>query len=46
MHRVRYIRSVSIDGADMDGIAEVLTNEGYQINGSDPAPNPVTQQLS
>ncbi|STV63118.1 UDP-N-acetylmuramate-alanine ligase [Klebsiella pneumoniae subsp. pneumoniae] len=30
----------------MGGIAEVLANEGYQISGSDLAPNPVTQQLS
>ncbi len=29
----------------MGGIAEVLANEGYQISGSDLAPNPVTQQL-
>ena len=30
----------------MGGIAEVLANEGYQISGSDLAPNPVTQQLA
>ncbi len=30
----------------MGGIAEVLANEGYEISGSDLAPNAVTQQLS
>lgn len=46
MRRVRHIHFVGIGGAGMGGIAEVLTNEGYQISGSDLAPNPVTQQLS
>lgn len=30
----------------MGGIAEVLANEGYEISGSDLAPNAVTQQLT
>lgn len=30
----------------MGGIAEVLANEGYEISGSDLAPNAVTQQLA
>lgn len=46
MRRVRHIHFVGIGGAGMGGIAEVLANEGYQISGSDLAPNPVTQQLS
>lgn len=46
MRRVRHIYFVGIGGAGMGGIAEVLANEGYQISGSDLAPNPVTQQLS
>ena len=46
MHRVRHIHFVGIGGAGMDGIAEVLANEGYQISGSDLAPNAVTQQLT
>ncbi|MCL2894097.1 UDP-N-acetylmuramate--L-alanine ligase [Brenneria tiliae] len=46
MHRVRHIHFVGIGGAGMGGIAEVLANEGYQISGSDLAPNAVTQQLS
>ncbi|EKN4184214.1 UDP-N-acetylmuramate--L-alanine ligase [Yersinia ruckeri] len=46
MRRVRHIHFVGIGGAGMGGIAEVLANEGYQISGSDLAPNSVTQQLS
>ena len=46
MRRVRHIHFVGIGGAGMGGIAEVLANEGYQISGSDLAPNPVTQQLA
>lgn len=46
MRRVRRIHFVGIGGAGMGGIAEVLANEGYQISGSDLAPNPVTQQLA
>lgn len=45
MRRVRHIHFVGIGGAGMGGVAEVLANEGYQISGSDLAPNPVTQQL-
>jgi len=46
MRRVRHIHFVGIGGAGMGGIAEVLANEGYEISGSDLAPNPVTQHLS
>ena len=46
LRRVRHIHFVGIGGAGMGGIAEVLANEGYQISGSDLAPNPVTQQLA
>ncbi|MEI9533352.1 UDP-N-acetylmuramate--L-alanine ligase [Moellerella wisconsensis] len=45
MRRVRHIHFVGIGGAGMGGIAEVLANEGYEISGSDLAPNAVTQQL-
>ncbi len=45
MRRVRHIHFVGIGGAGMGGIAEVLANEGYQISGSDLAPNAVTQHL-
>lgn len=45
MRRVKSIHFVGIGGAGMGGIAEVLANEGYQITGSDLAPNPVTDRL-
>ncbi|MGP4123403.1 MAG: UDP-N-acetylmuramate--L-alanine ligase [Sodalis sp. (in: enterobacteria)] len=45
MRRVRQIHFIGIGGAGMGGIAAVLANEGYQISGSDLAPNAVTQQL-
>ncbi|MFT7681108.1 MAG: UDP-N-acetylmuramate--alanine ligase, partial [Moritella dasanensis] len=45
MRRVKIIHFVGIGGAGMGGIAEVLANEGYQITGSDLAPNPVTERL-
>lgn len=45
MRRVRHIHFVGIGGAGMGGIAEVLANEGYEISGSDLAPNAVTQHL-
>ncbi|KQN58108.1 UDP-N-acetylmuramate--L-alanine ligase [Erwinia sp. E602] len=46
MRRVRHIHFVGIGGAGMGGIAEVLANEGYEISGSDLAPNAVTQHLA
>lgn len=46
MKRVKHIHFVGIGGAGMGGIAEVLANEGYQISGSDLAPNLVTQHLA
>jgi UDP-N-acetylmuramate--alanine ligase len=45
MRRVKTIHFVGIGGAGMGGIAEVLANEGYQITGSDLAPNSVTERL-
>lgn len=46
MRRVKRIHFVGVGGAGMGGIAEVLANEGYEISGSDLAPNPVTQRLT
>ncbi|MEW5289681.1 MULTISPECIES: UDP-N-acetylmuramate--L-alanine ligase [Erwinia] len=46
MRRVRHIHFVGIGGAGMGGIAEVLANEGYEISGSDLAPNAVTRHLT
>lgn len=46
MRRVKRIHFVGIGGAGMGGIAEVLANEGYEISGSDLAPNRVTERLA
>ena len=35
MHRVRRIHCVGVGGAGMSGIAEVLSNLGFQVSGSD-----------
>lgn len=45
MRRVERIHFVGIGGAGMGGIAEVLLNEGYNVSGSDIAPNAVTERL-
>ena len=45
-HKVRRIHFVGIGGAGMSGIAEVLVNLGYQVSGSDLAPNAATKRLS
>ncbi|MGH8653188.1 MAG: UDP-N-acetylmuramate--L-alanine ligase [Gammaproteobacteria bacterium] len=45
MGRVRYIHFVGIGGAGMAGIAEVLSNLGYQISGSDLQQNSLTERL-
>ena len=46
MRRVERIHFVGIGGAGMGGIAEVLVNEGYNVTGSDIAPNAVTERLA
>lgn len=45
MHKVKRIHFVGIGGAGMNGIAEVLRNEGYEISGSDIAESAVTDHL-
>lgn len=45
MHNVRRIHFVGIGGAGMSGIAEVLTNLGYEVSGSDQGANRMTAQL-
>ena len=44
-HKIRKIHFVGIGGAGMSGIAEVLVNLGYDVTGSDLAPNAATQRL-
>jgi len=45
MRRTHRIHFVGIGGAGMGGIAEVLLNLGYEVQGSDLKPNAVTRQL-
>ncbi|MDP5237943.1 UDP-N-acetylmuramate--L-alanine ligase [Uliginosibacterium sp. 31-16] len=44
-HKVKSIHFVGIGGAGMSGIAEVLSNLGYQVSGSDLAPGAATRRL-
>ena len=46
MRRIHRIHFVGIGGAGMGGIAEVLLNLGYDVQGSDLKPNAVTAQLA
>lgn len=45
MRRIHRIHFVGIGGAGMGGIAEVLLNLGYEVQGSDLKPNAVTAHL-
>jgi len=45
MRRIHRIHFVGIGGAGMGGIAEVLLNLGYDVQGSDLKPNEVTARL-
>jgi len=45
MRRIGTIHFVGIGGSGMGGIAEVLLNLGYQVQGSDLKPNAVTEHL-
>ncbi len=44
--RIRHIHFVGIGGSGMGGIAEVLLNLGYLVQGSDIKPNAVTDRLA
>jgi UDP-N-acetylmuramate--alanine ligase len=46
MRRINRIHFVGIGGSGMGGIAEVLLNLGYQVQGSDLKPNAVTERLA
>ncbi|MEA3149638.1 MAG: UDP-N-acetylmuramate--alanine ligase, partial [Gammaproteobacteria bacterium] len=46
MRRIHIIHLVGIGGSGMGGIAEVLLNLGYQVQGSDLKPNAVTVRLA
>jgi UDP-N-acetylmuramate--alanine ligase len=45
MRRVGLIHFIGIGGAGMGGIAEVLVNLGYTVQGSDLRPSAVTARL-
>jgi UDP-N-acetylmuramate--alanine ligase len=46
MRRIHTIHFVGIGGSGMGGIAEVLLNLGYEVQGSDLKPNAVTERLA
>jgi UDP-N-acetylmuramate--alanine ligase len=46
MRRIQCIHLVGVGGSGMGGIAEVLLNLGYKVQGSDIKGNPVTQRLA
>ena len=46
MRRIQRIHFVGIGGSGMGGIAEVLLNLGYTVQGSDLRPNAVTERLA
>jgi len=46
MRRIHLIHLVGIGGSGMGGIAEVLVNLGYQVQGSDLRANAVTERLA
>ena len=46
MRRIQRIHFVGIGGSGMGGIAEVLLNLGYEVQGSDLKENAVTQRLA
>ena len=45
MRRIRNVHLVGIGGAGMGGIAEVLSNLGYRVTGSDPSKNAMVAHL-
>lgn len=45
MRRIRCIHFVGVGGSGMSGIAEVLSNQGYKVTGSDLVQSQVTDRL-
>ena len=46
MRRIKTIHFVGIGGAGMSGIAEVLSNQGYRVTGSDIKRSGTTDRLA
>ena len=44
-HKVKHLHFVGIGGSGMNGIAEVLLNQGFQVSGSDLTVNAATKRL-
>lgn len=44
-HAIKHVHFVGIGGVGMSGIAEILSNLGYQVSGSDVADGPTLQRL-
>lgn len=45
MGKIHHVHFIGIGGAGMGGIAEVLVNLGYAVQGSDLKPNAITERL-
>lgn len=45
MRRIQHLHFVGIGGSGMCGIAEVMSNQGYEVSGSDIAESVVTRRL-
>lgn len=45
MRRIQHLHFVGIGGSGMCGIAEVMSNQGYRVSGSDIVDSPVTKRL-
>ena len=45
MRRIQHLHFIGIGGSGMCGIAEVMSNQGYKVSGSDIAESPVTKRL-
>ncbi|WP_342620693.1 UDP-N-acetylmuramate--L-alanine ligase [Rhodoferax sp. GW822-FHT02A01] len=45
-HAIKHIHFVGVGGSGMSGIAEILSNLGYSISGSDLADNATTRRLA
>lgn len=45
MRRIQHLHFIGIGGSGMCGIAEVMSNQGYKVSGSDINESPVTKRL-
>ena len=45
-HKIGTLHFIGIGGSGMSGIAEVMLNQGYRVQGSDLQSSAVTQRLA